>query len=253
MRIQLVPCGFLKVRALEMIKPWTVDQIRQKYPVDDEGFIKLSMNALVVTGDSRVVLFDPGTADFLPGRLKKEYGFEMPLPLEDVLLEAGYVANKITDVVFTHLHFDHGSGAFERVPGKIRKRFPNARYHVPREHYQYALKPHRVEANSFSTFLFKHLEEIHWIENWDMEEINFHVFHGHTKGMVVPEIITEEGKVYFASDLIPMKAFLEAEVFCGYDLDPELVMREKREFLSLIEPGSRILFYHDSLSDSIFY
>lgn len=236
-----------------MIKPWTLDQIRNIYTVDDEGYLKLSMNALLLSFASRVVLIDPGTAGFLPARLRQEYGFEMPHTLEDVLLKAGYRVEEITDVIFTHLHFDHGSGAFVRIPGKISKRFPNARYHVHREHYHYALKPDSGEANSFSTFLFHCLEEIHWLEGWDMEEVNFHVVHGHTKGMVVPEIVTAKGKVYFASDLVPMQAFLESEVYCGYDRDPQLAIREKTEFLTRLEPGSRIILYHDSLKDSVFY
>jgi len=110
-----------------------------------------------------------------------------------------------------------------------------------------------VEANSFSTFLYKRLEEIHWIEDWQEDWINFRIFGGHTRGMAVPEILTEEGKVYFTSDLIPMKAFLDKEVYCGYDLKPELAMREKQEFLENLESGSRLILFHDSLTDSDFY
>jgi glyoxylase-like metal-dependent hydrolase (beta-lactamase superfamily II) len=236
-----------------MIKPWSIDQIGQIYPVDGEGFIRISMNALLVAFASRVVLIDPGTAGFLPARLIQEYGLEIPLPLEDVLLEDGFRVDQITDVVFTHLHFDHGSGAFKRIPGNIIQRFPNARYHVLKEHYLYAQKPEREEANSFSTFLFKRLPELHWIEDWNLDWMKFRIFHGHTRGMVVPEISAEKGKVYFASDLIPMKAFLENEVYCGYDLNPELAIQEKQEFLGSLESGSRLFLYHECLSNSDFY
>ena len=236
-----------------MIKPWSIEKIRRKYSVDRDGFMKLSMNALLVKEDRHVVLIDPGTADFLPARLKQEYGFEMPETLEDVLREADVRVEEVTDVVFTHLHFDHGSAAFKRIPGNIVKRFPNARYQVLKEHYQYALNPDRVEANSFSTIFFKRLEKIHWIEDWKTGWMKFRAFHGHTKAMVVPEIRTEEGKIYFPSDLIPMEVFLEPEVYCGYDLDPELQLREKKEFLEQLDPGSRLMLFHDSLKESILY
>ncbi len=88
--------------------------------------MKLSMNALLVKEGKQVVLIDPGTADFLPARLKQEYGFEMPVSLEEIMQESDLSVEEITDVIFTHLHFDHGSGAFKRVPGNIIKRFPNA-------------------------------------------------------------------------------------------------------------------------------
>jgi len=253
MHIQVVPCGYLKVRAVEMIKPWTIDQIRCKYPVDNEGTMKLAMNALLVQEGQRVVLFDPGVADFLPTRLIQEYGFERPMAIEETLRQAELGVENITDVIFTHLHFDHGSGAFKRIPGNIEKRFPNARYHVLKEHYRYALHPEGVEANSFSTVFLKRLDQLHWLEDWTSEWMRFQVFQGHTRGMVVPEIRDKEGTIYFASDLLPMEAFLEPGVHCGYDLEPELLLREKRDFLDRMGKGSRIFLYHDPLKDSIFY
>jgi glyoxylase-like metal-dependent hydrolase (beta-lactamase superfamily II) len=253
MEVRIVPCGHLKVLATEMIKPLALEEISSRYDVDAEGYMKLAMNALLVEkGDSRV-LIDPGTADFLPARLREEYGFEMPLTLEDILKAMDVDPEAITDVLFTHLHFDHGSGAFKRVPGNIVKRFPNASYHVLQEHYQYALKPDRVEANSFSTVFLKRLDKIHWLEDWDRDWITFEVFHGHTRGMVIPVIHVNGESVYFASDLLPLEIFLKPGTWCAYDLDPELQLREKQEFLQKLNPGSRLVFFHDTLTESKFY
>ena len=253
MDIRIVPCGFLKVQALEMIKPLSLDRIREKYMVDREGNMKLAMNALLVREGERNILMDPGTAGFLPARLKQEYGFEIPLDLEDVLTGHGVDPGDITDVLFTHLHFDHGSGAFKRVPGAIVKRFPNARYHVLKAHYDYALRPDPVEAGSFSTALLKRLDQIHWLEDWDLEWMTFRIVNGHTRGMVVPVIETGKGWCYFLSDLVPMEIFMDRETWCGYDLDPQLVLQEKQEFLQNLPPGSRLIFFHDTLKESVFY
>jgi glyoxylase-like metal-dependent hydrolase (beta-lactamase superfamily II) len=253
METHVIPCGLLKVRAEEMIKPWTREQIGTLYPVDREGYMCLNMNALLVIEEGRRVLIDPGTADFLPARLREEYGFEMPVPLEESLMKTGISTEEITDVLFTHLHFDHGSGAFKRIPGNIVKRFPNAKYHVLKEHYQYALRPDRVEASSFSAVFLKRLEKIHWIEDWEYDWMKFRVFNGHTRGMVVPEIDTKNGKIFFMTDLIPMEVFLEPEIYCGYDLEPELVKREKQEFLERLESGSRLILFHETLKESVFY
>jgi glyoxylase-like metal-dependent hydrolase (beta-lactamase superfamily II) len=253
MHFRVIPCGFLRVRAVEMIKPWFLESIRQKYTVDTEGFMKLAMNAFLVKKEEHVVLIDPGAAEFLPSGLKQEYGLEIPVPLVQVLQEADVNMQEITDVIFTHIHFDHASGAFKRIPGNIVKRFPNARYHVLKEHYDYAQKPDRIEANSFSMVFFRRLDKIHWLEDWNHDWMNFKIFKGHTRGMVVPEISTGEGKIYFVTDLIPMEVFLEPEVYCGYDLDPELQMQEKQEFLEQIEPGSRLILFHDTLKESVFY
>jgi glyoxylase-like metal-dependent hydrolase (beta-lactamase superfamily II) len=253
MRTQIIPCGFLKVKAEEMIKPLDRDQIALKYRVDEEGYIQLSMNTLYIEIGKRKVLLDPGTADFLPMKLRREYGLEIPVPLEEVFLGSGLLPEQITDVVFTHLHFDHASGAFKRVPGNIVKRFPNAHYHVLKEHYQYALDPAPMEAGSFSTALLKYLDKIHWLEDWDMEEISFRVFNGHTKGMVVPVIQADKEKICFMSDLVPMEIFLDPAIWCGYDLDPQLLLTEKQQFLKDLDPKIRLVYFHDTLKESVLY
>lgn len=253
MEVRIVPCGTLKVKATEMIKPLSLEDIRSRYDVDAEGFMKLAMNALLVEEGDLKVLMDPGTADFLPARLRNEYGFEMPRTLEGVLRKMDVSPEDISDVLFTHLHFDHGSGAFKRIPGNIVKRFPNARYHVLKEHYRYALKPDGVEASSFSTALLKRLDKVHWLEDWDVDWISFKIFHGHTRGMVVPVIQNGEDLTYFMSDLCPMEIFLEERTWCAYDLDPALLLREKQDFLKEIDKGSQLVLFHETLRDKIIY
>jgi len=253
MRSTIIPCGHLKVKAVDMIKPLGIGEISLKYKVDKEGYIRLSMNTLLVEDGERKVVFDPGTAEFLPLRLRREYGLEVPVSLEDALRGLNLIPEQVTDVVFTHLHFDHASGGFKRVPGNIMKRFPKARYHVLKEHYQYALDPDPFESDSFSTALLKYLDRIHWLEDWDMDGISFRIFNGHTRGMAVPVIHTESITTYFMSDLVPMEIFLEPSLWCGYDLEPGLLLREKQEFLQDIPVGSRLIYYHDTLKDSVFY
>ena len=234
-----------------MIKPLNLDEIASKYAVDQEGYMKLPMHALLLEEANRKVLIDPGVADFLPMKLRREYGLEIPINLEQELSRIRVSAEQITDVVFTHLHFDHASGAFKRVPGNIVKRFPNARYHLLKEHYEYALHPDPFEADSFCTGLFKYLDQIHWLEDWDLEWMGFEVFNGHTRGMVVPVIHTKDGPAYFVTDLVPMEIFLKSELWCGYDLDPELQLLEKQRFLQKLAPKTRLILFHDTLKESI--
>jgi glyoxylase-like metal-dependent hydrolase (beta-lactamase superfamily II) len=236
-----------------MIKPLERAEIAAKYEIDREGFIILPMHAILVEEDNRMVLIDPGVADFLPMKLRRQYGLEIPVSLEEELKRIGVTPDQITDVVFTHLHFDHASGAFKRVPGNIIKRFPDARYHLLKEHYQYALDPDPFEAESFCTGLFKYVDRIHWLEDWDIEWMSYNVFNGHTRGMVVPEIHTDEGLTYFVSDLLPMEIFLRKEIWCGYDLEPDLQLWEKQSFFQDLAPLARLFLFHDTLKQSVFY
>jgi glyoxylase-like metal-dependent hydrolase (beta-lactamase superfamily II) len=249
----VIPCGSLKVNAMEMHNQLDTRTIIPDYSQDPEGNIRINMNALLVDTGGKVVLFDPGCAAFLPPRFTVSYALEIQATLEELLEGHGYSSESVTDVIFTHLHFDHGSGAFARKPGRIGKRFPNARYHVLREHYQYAKRPDRKESNSFFTALFRYLNEIFWLEDWKAEWMEFRVFYGHTRGMVVPCVKTGEKTCWYLSDLVPMASFLEPDVSSGYDLDPALARKEKREFLEGLTATCELIFFHDPLKDSVFY
>jgi glyoxylase-like metal-dependent hydrolase (beta-lactamase superfamily II) len=253
MEIHILPLAYLKAEAETMIKPLSIEEIRKHYSIDSEGFIRLALNCLLIIEGDRVVLIDPGCADFLPARIMKEYGLEITETMESILEKKGLSSDQVTDVIFTHLHFDHGSAAFRRKPGKIEKSFPNARYHVLKEHFDYALKPDSAESNSFFTVFFKYIDKVHWLEDWILDWLRFKVYQGHTRGMVVPVINSGSELIYYVSDLIPMQIFLDEEIWCGYDLHPDLLRSEKLEFLSEIREPSKIIFFHDTLTDSISY
>lgn len=253
MQIHIIPIGNLKVRATEMIKPLSQKKISDKYPIDTEGSIMLAMNALLVIEEEQVVLMDPGCADFLPPRLLKEYGFHIDIPLEEELSKVGIMPHQVTDVIFTHLHFDHGSGAFKRQPGKIVKRFRQARYHVLKAHYEYATHPDSKEAGSFFTSLLKYVDQVHWLEEWDSDWLTFQIFEGHTRHMTLPIIKSNDERIYFLADLIPMEIFMDLNVFSGYDRDPRLAVQEKREFLAGLNGSAKLVFFHDPLTESLIY
>jgi len=253
MQIHILHLGFLRAEAVEMIKPLTQSDIGRKYNVDAEGYIRLSLNGLLIIKGDYIVVIDPGCADFLPSRILNEYGLEVPETIETVLQQKGVSPHQVTDVIFTHLHFDHGSGAFKREPGKIVKTFSNARYHVLKAHYEYAIKPDPSESNSFFAGFFKFLDKIHWLDEWEEDWLGYKVFNGHTRGMVVPVIKSENEELIYLTDLVPMKVFLDKDLFSGYDLKPELALSEKRDFLNSIRSPTRLVLYHDPLTDSLYY
>jgi glyoxylase-like metal-dependent hydrolase (beta-lactamase superfamily II) len=236
-----------------MISPLSAESVRRSYPVDRAGYIKLAMNALLVIRHYRAILLDPGCADFLPRRLAIQYGLEMERSLEDELAERGIMPGDITDVMFTHLHFDHGSGAFRRVPGRIVKRFPLARYLVLKEHYEYALQPDSSEADAFFTRFFHFTGPPDWLEDWQEDWITYKIFNGHTRGMVVPIIRLNGSTTCYLTDLVPMALFMGNEIYSGYDLHAETALHEKQEFLKEIKDPVKLIFFHDLLNASIIY
>jgi len=253
MRIEIIPCGFLKVDADQMHNHFERSERWSGYQLDGKGRMRISMNALLVDSGDKLVLFDPGCADFLPARMLASYDLEIPQTLEKNLEILGYGVDQVTDVIFTHLHFDHGSGAFLRRPGRIEKRLPRARYHVLKEHFEYAAHPGKGEAGSFAMFLFNRLERVYWLEEWTGDWLKLKVFNGHTRAMVVPLITGPGGLSCYLTDLIPLTSFLDSEISSGFDLDPDLARKEKNEFLQSIPKNTELIFFHDPLVDKKIY
>jgi len=253
MELHILPLAYLKADAETMIKPLSAQEIQKHYGVDSEGFIRLGLNSLLIIVGKQVVLIDPGCADFLPARIMKDYGLEVNESMEGILANKGIKTSQVSDVIFTHLHFDHGSGAFLRKPGRIAKRFPHARYHVLKEHFDYTKRPDPFESNSFFSSFFNYIDQVHWLEDWSAPWMEFNIYQGHTKGMVVPVITSAGERIYYLSDLIPMQIFLNQDIWCGYDLDPDLAKFEKRRFLNEIRNSGKLIFFHDTLTESMYY
>lgn len=245
MKTKVIPLGTLKVNAFEMIMGVPESRVRAHYRIDEQGSTRIGMNALLVDTGSRVVLFDPGCATFLSRSLAETYNLVMDKSLEDVIRDAGYEMGQVTDVVFTHLHFDHGSGAFLRIPGGIVKAFPNARYVVSRAQLDYIGSLGREEQSSFFHKLLRFAGELTWIDAWQVKGIRFFTSHGHTRHMLVPVIDTGEQTLLYATDLVPMQLHMQPGATSYYDEDKPLLEKERQEIFDRLATGTEIIFYHE--------
>lgn len=245
MNIQSLHFGTLKVNAFEMIMGVSEELVRKRYDVDANNQMRIGMNGLIVETGERVILFDPGCATFLSKSLAETYDLVMEQPLTDTVAEAGYRPEDITDVVFTHLHFDHGSGAFLRIPGGIVKAFPNARYVVSRKQLEAIEKMAAGEQGSFFHKLLRFAGELSYMEEWQAEGIRFFVSHGHTDHMAIPIIDAGDHDVVFATDLLPMKIFMEPGAYSYYDVAVPLLEAERKQLFSSVSPDPEIVWYHE--------
>lgn len=230
-------------------------------PADDRHRIPLACRAMLVEeteGDrTRRVLFETGIGAFFPPKLRDRFGV---VESEHVLLASlaalGLSDRDIDVVVLSHLHFDHAGGllaAYEE--GKAhRLLFPRATFVVGEEAWSRAAAPHARDRASFIPELLPLLEGSGRLERVSGDRsaalgdhYRLHRSSGHTPGLVLGEVASEEGPIVFAADLIPGRPWVHLPITMGYDRFPELLIDEKRALLEdLVSRGGRLFFTHDA-------
>ena len=224
--------------------------------VDELNRIPLACRAMLIEEENRTILFETGIGAFFEPKLRERFGVqEAEHVLLDNLSALGLAHEDIDVVVLSHLHFDHAGGllsAYEEgeEPSLL---FPNARYVVGKEAWERANAPHPRDKASFIPVLNRQLEasgrlEIVPGETSDVlgDGYRFHRSHGHTPGLLLAEVATEEGPIVFGGDLIPGAPWVHLPITMGYDRFPELLIEEKTTLLhDLLERNGRLFLTHD--------
>ena len=167
------------------------------------------------------------------------------------ITKSRYTPDDITDVICTHLHFDHVGGNTKNVNGKIEPVFPNATYWMQKENWELANSPTEKDAGSFMTDDWSVLAEngmIHFVDGKEsfLPGIEQYLTYGHTTGMMHPIICDSSQKLIYMADLIPMAAHIPLPWVMAYDIQPVRTVREKRKILpNIVEEEWIIFFEHD--------
>ncbi|MDX1590780.1 MAG: MBL fold metallo-hydrolase, partial [Balneolaceae bacterium] len=125
----------------------------RQIPADDKNRIPMAMRCLLVKSinTGRIYLVDNGSGNKFDEKMTDIYGLDYEhSDLISSLEKAGVNPEDITDMVFSHLHFDHCGGTTDYdESGELKEVFPNAAYHVNRRHWETANHPNAREKASF--------------------------------------------------------------------------------------------------------
>lgn len=226
---------------------------------DVENRISLACRALLVESGDRKILLETGIGVFFAPELRSRFGVvEEDHVLLRSLRELGLQPDDITDVILSHLHFDHAGGLLAPYSANEPRRllFSKARYVVSQSALARAEHPHVRDRASFIPELQGLLRDSGRLQvladgverDPSLPGLRFHYSSGHTPGLLLTEVQgpSPDRAVVFAGDLVPGTAWVHLPMTMGYDRYPELLIDEKTALLSdLCQRGAYLFYTHD--------
>jgi glyoxylase-like metal-dependent hydrolase (beta-lactamase superfamily II) len=226
-------------------------------PADEQNRIELAARCLLLEGEGRRILVDTGLG--AKNDAKQTEIFKVRRPddgLPGALSRRGIAAEEITDVILTHLHFDHCGGTTQHhesspASDELSLTFPEAVHHLQRRNWEWAWNPSGKDAGSFRKEDFSPLENSDKLRLIDGDTelfpgIHLHVVDGHTPAMQLVRIASGGSSLVFLADLVPTRSHLKWPYIMAYDNEPLVTLGEKRDLLPLAAAeGWIVAFQHD--------
>ena len=227
--------------------------------VDDSNRILLTTRTLVAVDRAagRVILADTGCGTKWEAKQAQRFALcHDPDALPGALRALDLRIDDVTDIVITHLHFDHNGGLtywYDDPGGPVRLRFPQARHWIHKGHWDHANNPTRKDQASFLKEDFEALGDadvLSFVEGQSPEcmidGVEWFVSNGHTPCQLHPSFVGNGERLLFVGDVIPTVAHLPPSWVMAYDLHPLTSMNERETILRrCVEEGMMLAFPHD--------
>ena len=225
----------------------------QTNPAEELNRINLSLRCLLLDNGSKRVLIETGMGNKFNDKFKSMFAIKQSSdPLSDTLAKYGYNPDSITDVILTHLHFDHSGGALNCNENEVLvPAFTNAQYHVSESNWKLGVAPNPRDRASYLNENYLPLKDAGVLnliaDNSEiLSGISSYIVNGHTTGQQLIKVESEGEVLVFCSDLIPLRSHLKLPWIMGYDLNALLSLKEKTKFLQEAVDGDWwLFFYHD--------
>jgi glyoxylase-like metal-dependent hydrolase (beta-lactamase superfamily II) len=232
---------------------------QKQNPADERNLCNWALRCLLVEEGNRLVLVDTGAGDKQDAKFFAYYDLPNGKTLVGAVEQAGYSINDVTDVLLTHLHFDHAGGAVryrDASRTKLDATFPRASYWSHSGQWDWATNPNPRERATYLRENFMPLHEngqLRFIDREDLSLPGVELLYvdGHTEKMTLPifQLTGRNGQprtVAFCADLVPSVAHIPVPYVMGYDVRPLLTLDEKTTFLNRAVAENWILvFDHD--------
>lgn len=227
----------------------------KKIPADDKNRIPLGTNCVLLRDGVKTILIDCGMGEKWPEKQKEQFKVETTLAAS--LASAGVSVDDVTDLVLTHLHFDHAGGATRfDAQGALAMTFKKARVHVGRRNWAWAHKPNDRDRGSYRDESWLPLDgadkdRLVLVDDDNgvahiTDDVSALVCEGHTTGQLLPLVGQKDQRALYGADMVPTRAHVKIAWNMGYDLRPLELLEEKRKLLGLCaDEGVLLIHEHE--------
>ncbi len=220
---------------------------------DEQNRIPLAARPLLLEYKNKKILIDTGNGTKYSEKLANIYNIDIVQSnIETALVKNGFHPDDITDVILTHLHFDHAGGSTKFENNELVPTFKKAKYYVQKDHYNWALNPTDKDRASFMKDDYIPLINNGLLELIDgpgelfpgIELINIY---GHTKALQMVKLKSNQQSLLYVADLCPTNTHLHYPFIMGYDNFPLTTLEERKKYLPIAYEENTIIFFeHDA-------
>ncbi len=254
MKIHSIPTGNFKLDGGAMfgVVPKTI--WNKLNPADENNLCTWSMRCMLIEDEGKLILIDNGIGNKQDEKFFGHYHLHGHDSLDGSLKKLGFSKDDITDVILTHLHFDHCGGSIERKGDQLVPAFKNAKFWSNEAHWKWATEPNDREKASFlkdNILPIQQSGQLNFIKEDSFSElIGIKYVYGHTDAMMLPVINYKGKKIVFMADLLPSTAHIPLPYVMAYDMFPLTTLKEKKLFLEEAVKNEYILFFeHDPVNE----
>lgn len=270
MKLYTINTGYFKLDGGAMFGVVPKSIWNKLNPADENNLCNWALRCLLIEDEGRLILVDTGNGTKQDAKFWSHYYLNGDDTLEKSLAKYGFNKNDITDVILTHLHFDHCGGAIDKVGDQLIPAFKNATYWSNEKHWHWAVYPNPREKASFLKENILPIQEsgqLKFVDSSMLPDdpaaeiislpsapfnniISIRFVSGHTSAMMLPQIKYKDKTVVYMADLLPSAAHIPMPYVMGYDMFPLTTMNEKEAFLpEALENDYILCFEHDPVNE----
>lgn len=257
MKLHTIDTGFFKLDGGAMFGVVPKSIWNKTNPADENNMCTWAMRCLLIEDEERLILVDTGIGNKQNEKFLSHYFLHGEETLEKSLAKLNYTPKDITDVILTHLHFDHCGGAIIRKGTQLIPAFKNANYWTNIKHWEWATNPNAREKASFLKENLIPLQESGQLKFIDVKDkieftknIKIRFTYGHTDAMMLPQINYKGATFLYMADLLPSVGHIPLPYVMSYDMFPIKTLEEKKRILEESEAcGYILILEHDPIHE----